>query len=232
MNDYGLSAFQMIQAVMPLMVIAPLLIWMLVIGPLLVYPLARWKASREGVSDGQLGLKVALHYFKMLALQVMLFGGLILLWTIIVKGGGKSESYRAAFGFLVPAGVVFAVHHWFIRHTNDESFPIVRRLYLGYTLLITGFVGFAFLVGAAQVIFAKGSTGDSGRLFVAGMLVYGGAWIGFAMQFSRLVFGDPGASAGSPPSMIAPSQSQGAQASGGGPSLPPLGSAYPPIETK
>lgn len=230
MNEYGVSPMQMLQMIGPMMLIGPMMIWMLLIGPLLIYPLARWKGAREAFADDQIGIKVAIHYFMMLGMQFLLFGGVILLWTIISKGGSKSELVRLAFGFLVPAGIAYGVHFVFLKRTNDGHAPGVRRLFHGYNLIITGLFGFTFLVLATQALFAKASTGNEGRLFYAGTLVYGGAWVGLALQFARLVLGDSGRAAGGPPSAIASSQSPGAQASGGGPALAPLGSAYPPID--
>ncbi len=231
MNEYGISTLQMIQMVGPLLFIGPLVVWMLLIGPLLIYPLARWKTNREAFADDQVGIKVAIHYFKMVAMHFLLIGGLMLLWTIISKGGGsKSSMYRAAFGFLVPAGIAYAAHFVFQKRTNDDVAPTVRRLFHGYNLIITGLFGFTFLVLATQVLFAKGSSGDEGRLIYAGMLVYGGAWVGLALQFSRLVLGNSGMSAG-PPTSLGTQQPPVSQASGG-PSLPPLGSAFPPIDQR
>src|SRR5690349_406637 len=105
-NDYEMSALSMLQWLSPAMMIAPILLWLMVMGPLLVYPIARWKANREAYVDPQLGLKVALHYFRMVAFQIVLMGAVLVVFALISKGSDKGEIYRVGFGFLVPGGIV------------------------------------------------------------------------------------------------------------------------------
>jgi hypothetical protein len=209
-----------------------MLIWLVVIGPMFVYPIARWKSHREGGMDTQLGLKVVLHYFRMLGFQLLLGGILIVLWTVISKGSDKGDLYRAGFGFIVPAGILYGVHLALLQRSNDAQYPIVRRLFLGYNLLVTGLLGAVALVVACQALFAKGSSGNEGRLFFAGVLVYCGAWAGCGIQFGRLVFGDNFSASQGPPSNVVPPSTPAASASGGS-SLPSLGGgAFPPIDSK
>lgn len=226
-----MSPFELMSLFGPMMVIVPMLLWFLVIGPLVLYPIARWRANREPYMDPQLGMKVALHYFKLLAFQLLLMGGTMLLWTIISKASEKGEMYRASFGFLVPGAIVFGAHVALIKKTNDEVLPAVRRLFLGYNLLLTGLMGFIALVLGFQVMFAKGEAGDPGRLFLAMVLVYCAAWVAIGVQFTRLTLG-PGAGSGMPqhvmppPAPVAPGPGVPAQ-----PGLPPLSAGqYPPID--
>lgn len=235
MNDYGVSPFAMMQLVGPMMVIVPMLLWLLVIGPLLIYPLARWKANREQIVDNQLGIKVALHYFRMVSFQLLLLGATLLIWTVISKGSDKGDQYRAAFGMLMPGGIVFALHSVFVAKTNDVHYPGVRRLFLGYNLLVTGIIGFIALVLAFQALLAKGSTGDAGRVFFASTLVYCGAWAACGLQFGKLVLGDFGSVGGPPGNIIAPPPppAPGATPPGNPAGLPPLSQgSFPPIEPK
>ena len=74
MDDYGASPFQLMRLFGPMMVVGPLLLWMLISGPFVLYPIARWRAHRDAVVDPQLGLKTALEYFRMLAFQLGLLG--------------------------------------------------------------------------------------------------------------------------------------------------------------
>jgi hypothetical protein len=114
----------------------------------------------------------------------------------------------------------------------------VRRLFAGYNLLVTGILGFVALLFAFQVFFKKGSAGDAGRLGIAAVLVYVGAWAACGIQFGRIVFGDHTSAA--PPSNVIPPggpsnvTAQGATASGAsGPVLPSLSAGtYPPIDQK
>jgi hypothetical protein len=106
-NQMGVSSMMLLQLLEPMVFIVPILLWLVVIGPLVLYPLARWKAHREPHVDTQLGLKVALHYFRMIAFQLLLLGALVVIWTVIRKGDGKGDFYRVGFGLLLPAGLVF-----------------------------------------------------------------------------------------------------------------------------
>jgi hypothetical protein len=231
-NKYGVSPLDLLGVLGPMFVIGPLLIWLLVVGPLLIYPLARWKANREQVVDPQLGLKVALHYFALIAFQLALFAGALIIYTLFSKSELKGELYRMGFGFLIPAGGVLAAHLVLLARTNQELYPGVRRLFVGYNLLVTGLLGFTALLFAFQVFFKKGSAGDEGRLAIAAVLVYVGGWAACGIQFGRLVLGEPGASAGPPESVMPPAQNmQPPQPSG--PSLPSLSSGtYPPLDPK
>lgn len=229
-DRYGMSPLDVLTLAGPMFVIVPMLLWFLVIGPLVLYPIARWRAHREPFMDPHLGIKVALHYFKLLAFHLLLLGAVILVWTIISKNSAdKGSFYRLAFGFLVPGGIVFGAHVALIHKTNDEIVPSVRRLFLGYNLLITGLIGLVALVLGFQALFAKGSSGDAGRMFLAGILVYCGGWAGVGALFARTVFdGSTGSSA--PPQNVVPPQAPSPPAAAT-PGLPPLSAgSYPPID--
>ena len=220
----------LLQLLEPMMVIVPILLWFIVIGPLVLYPLARWKSHREPYPDPQLGLKVALHYFRMIAFHLLLLGALIVLWTVIRKtSDARGDFYRVGFGLLVPAALVFAAHVMLLMRTNEQTHGTVRRLFLGYNLLLTGLVGLVALVLAFQALFAKGSSGDEGRLFFAGLVVYVGAWVGCGWQFVTVVGADLGSASGPPQSIMPPGPSANAAGGSGGPGLPPLGGGFPPV---
>src|SRR5262249_10190199 len=141
-------------------VVGPFLLWMLVVGPLLLYPIARWRAQREPVVDPQIGLKFALHLFALIAFQLALFALAMIIYTLFSRGESKSDMYRAGFGFLLPAAGVLAMHLAALKRTNQHEFPGVRRLFLGYNLVITGLLGFGMLLFAFQVFFKRGNAGD------------------------------------------------------------------------
>jgi hypothetical protein len=202
-------------------------------GPMVLYIVARWRAHRAATVDPQLGLKFALHWFATTAFQLALMGGVLLVWTIIRPGSaGKGDMYRVAFAMLVPAGIVLGVHMMLLKRTNDEEAPGVRRLFLGYNLLITGLVGFVALVMGFQLLFMKGSTAPAGHLAGAAVLVYCSAWAGLGWRFGQLVSGDWGGGRGLPDEVVPPSpQQQPPATAAGGAGLPPLGGgSYPPIE--
>jgi hypothetical protein len=205
-------------------VIAPILLWLLVIGPLGLYPVARWKANREPYPDPQLGLKVALHYFRMISFQLLLVGATVVLWTVLRKSTERGDSYRQGFALILPAALVFGAHVMLLMRTNDHVVGTVRRLFLGYNLVLTGLLGLLALVTAFQTLFAKGSTDDEGRIAYAALVVYVSAWIGSGWHFMLMI--DRGADA--PPQNMAP-PSPMAGAAGGVPGLPSLGGGFPPV---
>jgi len=236
-DKYGISPLEMLSVMGPMFIIGPMLLWFLVVGPLVLYPIARWRAHREPTVDTHLGIKVALHYFKLLAFQMLLVGGVILIWTVISKShGDKGEFYRLAFGFLVPGGIVFGAHIALIKRTNDDFVPGVRRLFLGYNLLATGIIGFVVLTAGFQALFSKGSTGDAGRVLLSAVLVYCSAWAALGAIFARTVLdAAPGSSAPpqnlAPPSASPPAPPAGQGAAAATPGLPPLSpGSFPPID--
>jgi len=231
MNEYGMSPWQVLQVVGPMMFIVPMLLWLVIIGPLVIYPIARWKLHREQSTDNQLGLKTALHYFRMTGFQLLLLGAVMLIYAVIGKANDKGDLYRAAFGFIVPSAIVLGVHQMLLPKTNDAQYPAVHRLFMGYNLLVVGLFGFTALVIGCQVLFAKNTgRGDEGRLLFAAVLVYCGAWAACGIQFARRVFGPPGAMSGPPDHVITPPAAPPPPA---GPQLPPLSAgSFPPIEPK
>lgn len=227
-NEFGMSPWSWLSVVGPALFIVPLLLWLLVIGPLLIYPVARWKSGKD---DNQIGLKFVLHYFKLLGFQLVLLGAVVVVFTIISKDkSGKGDAYRAGFAFLFAGGIVLGAHFAFLKRTNDDIFHTVRRLFAGYNLLITGLVGFIAFVLGFQALFAKGSSGNEGRMFFAMILVYCGAWAALGVQFARLVFGAHGGTSAGPPEVVLPPQGSSSQPPAG-PSLPSLGGgSFPPID--
>ena len=230
-SDYGISPFQVLQILGPSLVVGPLLVWFLVLGPLLIYPIARWKQYREQSVDPQLGLKVALHFFALVAFQIALFAGFFILYTVLSKLDGKGDGFRMGFSLLVPSGIVLGVHLALLARTNQVAFPTVRRLFLGYNLLVTGLLGFLALIAAFYFLLRRGSGGDDARLAIAATLIYVSAWAALGVQLGRLVLGDR-SSLSAPPQQGVPSSVSGPTQSSGQ-VLPPLGAgSFPPLDTK
>jgi hypothetical protein len=129
---------------------------------------------------------------------------------------------------IVPSAIILGSHVALLGRTNQNEFPAVRRLLLGYNLLLTGTIGFIALVLAFEALFGKGSGGGMGRVAGAMVLVYGSAWAAVGVHFGRTVLGFQPPS--EPPAQAPPSRTPAPAA---GPSLPPLGGgAYPPISEK
>jgi hypothetical protein len=231
-NEYGISPLDVLGILSPLFVVGPFVLSLWVTGPLLIYPIARWKAHREGIHDPQLGLKVALEFFALLAFQLLLLALVIVIFTLFSKesSSDKGQLYRIGFALLIPSAAVLGAHLVLLKRTNQDQYPGVRRLFLGYNLLVTGLAGFFALLFAFQMFFKKGSAGNEGRFALAAVLVYIGAWVASGFQFGRLVFGDQ---AVPPSNVIPPSAPANIATQQSGPVLPSLSAGtYPPIDQK
>ena len=212
---------------------AAIVMALLVIPPLLLYVIARWRAYRDGVVDPQLGLKFALYYFATTALQLGLAGTALLIYMLISpRTGDKGEGYRMAIALVVPAGIVLAAHVGLLKRPNDDAMPSVRRLFFGYSLVITGIIAFFALMVGFQALFAKGTTHGVGHTAGSMIVVYGTAWSVLGYKFGQLVLG---VAPPPPPPMdmvqqqpYAPPPPQPSSTQTG---LPVLGGgSYPPIE--
>jgi len=229
MDDYGVSPLTMLRVLGPMLVVGPIMLWLLISGPFVLYPLARWRDRAGTTPDGQLGLKFALEYFRMLSFQLALFGIVIVLFMLFAKmpSDDKGEGYRMGFGFLVPAALMFAAHMAMLEKTNQREYRASRRLFGGYNLVITGLVGMTSFVLVFQALFSKGSSGDMGRFAAAALITYGGAWAACGIRFLRLVQDDPTAPPAPPIVREAPQAAPPPPQAG----LPSLGGgSFPPIE--
>lgn len=210
MEDYddGPSPFRMFGI---LGMVAPMVVTMLMAGMLwmgLLYVIARWRNNRAAVPDPQLGLKFALHLFRFHGYQLMLLGGFLLLFTVLLKKGEygptRGDMARPAFAFLVAGGLVYGAHTLGLAKTNQAQHPLVGRLFGGLNLIVTGLVGFIGLVFALQILFAKGEGGNEARAAWSAVLVYCVAWgVQGALLGKSMLDGDApppevGAAPGSP----------------------------------
>jgi len=230
MDDLDSSFFLLRAFAGPMMAIVSLLVTVTIFVPIVLYVIARWRANREPDVDRHLGIKVALHYFAISAFQLGLAGLTLLVWGMISSAPSEAKSavYRIAFGMIVPAALVQAAHLSLLRRTNDAQVTNVRRLFTGYNLIVTGLLGFVALVTAFQALFAKGSSGEMGRVAGAMVLTYGTAWAVIGWRFGQAVLGGGGGTNAAPPvdkpAAVVPAATPttGLPALGGG--------AFPPIE--
>lgn len=232
-SEYGMGTLSLLQLLSPGIGLVLVGVSVSFAAPLLLYVIARWRAHRT--PDPQLGFKFALHWFATSALQTGFVGCALIVYAVLrpTEGGdGSGELYRAAFGMLIPAALVYGIHIAVLKHTNDDAAPAVRRLLLGYNLLVTGIIAFAGLVLGFQALFAKGRTGGLGHAFAAVVLVYGTAWLALGWRFLQLVRFD-GFSSGSGAAPEAEPQQPPPATTVGGAALPSLGGgAYPPIDPR
>lgn len=214
-------------------VAAPVLGWILssvlLVAPLILYVIARWRANRDPVPDPQLGIKLALHYFMLLGFQIALLGAVLLIYAVISSepSEAKGSSVRTAIALVMPGGLVYGVHLAALRRTNDAMAPQIRRLVAGYNLVLTGLAGAVSLVLAFQALFQRGSSGELGRLAAAMVVVYGAAWLFVGWQVMQQVVGPP------PPADVVPPADPSGPQPPQQPGLPQLGSgAFPPLDHK
>lgn len=209
-DDYGSRSLMGPMYLLSMM--TPVLVVMMITSllfPLLLYVIARWRDHRAPVADPQLGLKFALHFFRVQSYQLLLFGTAMLVYSMLskeMKGEMREFIYRPAFGFLVPAGIVFGVATAMLGRTNNYAYPAVGRLFNGYNLMLTGFIGFAALIWGFQALFQKGSSGEMGRLAWTGILVYTTAWGIQGAIFGRTVLEASPPTSYEPPSAAPPGE--------------------------
>ena len=166
-----------------------------VILPLVLYLIARWRSYREGTGDPQLGLKVALSYFRVLAYQLVLAGVFLLVWALMSDASDDTQEQilRTAGGLAVPGVIIFAAHNFAIAHTNQREQPVVGRLFGGLNLILTGLFGFLALSAAGFLFFQKNADKEIQRMLWSGMIVYNLAWVMQGLLFSRSVRTGPAA---------------------------------------
>ncbi len=169
-----LGMFGMMGSLSTMFLLPLMMMWMSI--PVVIYLVARSRSSAEN-EDTQIGMKVALHLFRVLGFQLALMGVFLVLFGVISKAP-TADMMRLGFGLAIPAGAVFFVHTMLSRKTNGDTFPAVRRMFEGWNLIITAIPGFISLVAFCVVLFAKmpGAKGDMLRMVFPFLLTYGGAW--------------------------------------------------------
>ena len=167
------------------------------IATIALYVIARWRNARDPVQDPQIGLKFVINLFSTWALQLVLAGLALALYTRFSSDiDAKSTMYRAAFALLLPACVVLAAHLVVARRTNQARFPGIRLLFIGYNLLIVGMIGLGALLVLSQALCAKESFGDTGKVALAITLIYGAAWAVIGWRyFAMTINAEPPAAA-------------------------------------
>lgn len=180
-----------------LAVMGPTMLMMMIMSMLsfagILYIIARWRDHRAPMPDPQLGLKFALHFFRVQSYHVLLAGTVVLFFSMLGKDLGEFRQYiyRPAFGLIVPAGIVFGVTSVLLGKTNNYSHPTVGRLWNGYNLMVVGMIGFFAFVMGFVLLFQKGSSGNAGRMVWSAILVYTTAWAVQGAIFGRSVLDAP-----------------------------------------
>jgi hypothetical protein len=171
---------------LPAMFLGPiltLLTWL----PVILYVIARWRTYREGLTDAQLGLKVALSFFKIISYQLSLAGLFLLVYALMSDAPDDMQEkvLRTAGGLLVPGMLIYGVHFYAYNQTNHREVPTVDRLFAGVNLLQTGIIGMVSVVAAFYMLFQKNIADESERLVWSGVMVYVLAWLVQGLLFAR-----------------------------------------------
>jgi hypothetical protein len=183
-DDFGgrhsssFGGFEMLGMLAPMIMVYVVMTMMII--PLVLYIIARWREHRESVPDPQMGLKFALGYFKWQGFQIALAGAAALLWSVTSSAPSEMHEYiyRPAFGLILPGLLVFGVASWALLRTNQLERPQVGRLLAGYSMILVGIFAFTFLVIGFVLLFWKGQTDkEAGRFIWSMTFVYGAAWV-------------------------------------------------------
>jgi hypothetical protein len=150
---------------------------------LTLYVVARWRATQDGVTDPQLGLKLAYAMFRWVGLQLFLAGLSIGCYAVFAGGNDEGTALRVAAAVIFPALLVGGFNELAYRSTNHRERPTVGRMLAGLSLIQTGIVATIALVIACQLSFTKDPDSEAVGTAWSVASVYGIAWIaqGFAL---------------------------------------------------
>jgi hypothetical protein len=140
----------------------------------LVFILIKWRMDHDkNTKDPQVGLKVILYYFKIMALQVLLVDAAITVHGIIM--GNIFESFSVQLAFLVVGGFIYGIHAvLIIFFTNRSGHPGVARYFTAYNIFISGIASMASCV--MSIVFLAENNLDSFHITAAIALVYTITW--------------------------------------------------------
>src|SRR5438552_2061302 len=83
-----------------------------------IYVVARWRGYRDGVSDPQLGRKLAAAVFCWLGLQLLLAGLAVLGYALFGAGDDRGSAIRVGAALILPALVVGGANLAALQRTN------------------------------------------------------------------------------------------------------------------
>lgn len=172
------------------MIFAPIIL-MTVFTPIIIYIVARWRSHRDDAPDPQLGIKVAICWFKMAAFLLLLLGVFIVCFSIVadLPSGAGESAMRVGAGLILPSLLIFAIQYFVLVQTNSEQRPTIARMFTGVTLVYTGLVTFGALTIGGIMLFQEDSPSELNRTIVVAILIYGGATASLGIRLMREVTG-------------------------------------------
>ena len=152
MFDAILEAVQLMSYAMLLLIIAPLF-------PFL-YVVMRWRAPGNGHTGiGTLG---AVHYFIVMSALLLLAGSANLSYGGISITPVEPEMTRISWGTLSASVVFLVINLVLLKFTRDLSdLPDVRRMFVGFFLVIAGLTAFGALLLLCVSYFHEVKEGDA-----------------------------------------------------------------------
>jgi hypothetical protein len=166
----------------------------LLLGLAIPYAILHYRDSRGPERDPQLGLKTALYFFFSVSVLVFLLGASIIGVETLnelqlfgpVGGGGGVARARAGFGpakrlgaALMFAGFTFGLVQFVLIHmaTNNRKFPLVRRVFGGWRMVIAGMVMLTSFILLVQLLFQENVQPNAIQDAFAVLCVWTPAWL-------------------------------------------------------
>ncbi len=167
------------------MIFGPIILVMVLL-PVIIYVIARWRSHDDSAPDPQLGIKVALCWFKIAAYHLVLAAAFIMLLTLLVDMPDfvSKRMIRLGAGLALPSAIIFGVHEFALRQTNSSQRPSVSRMFAGVSLVQSGLLAFTGLIMGGILLFQEDTPSELNRVSLCMILVYGAAWV---MQGTNLM---------------------------------------------
>jgi hypothetical protein len=174
--------------------VAVLLVLPLLLGLAIPYAILHYRDGRSAERDPQIGLKAALYFFLSVSVFIFLLGASILVVETLnemqlfgpVGGGGFRGGPKAGFnvmkrsaaGFMF-TGFTFGLVQFVIIHmmTNNRKFPLVRRVFGGWRLAVSGMVVLTWFAILVQMLFQENVQFDEAQDAFAVLFVWTPAWL-------------------------------------------------------
>jgi hypothetical protein len=158
------------------------------------YAVLHSRDSRSLERDPQLGIKTALYFFYSVCILLVLTGLTVIVVDMVqdqqwgAPAGGFARPPRSGEWFntakrngtaLIFAGLTFGLLQFVLIHmaTNDRRWPLVRRVFTGWRMAISGLVVLTTFTLLVVNLFEVNVQIDSLKNFLAILCVWGPAWL-------------------------------------------------------